>query len=117
MQKIPDHNIASKLNVQLVAIDDQLVARQTISVPRTQTSRSYERKEDWKRGTLLAVGGGGEVYVEECVEGESKGNQRAVKAVKRYKHTFEREIEAAMLFSHSKVSKMVVNSQKIRIHC
>ena len=30
---------------------------------------------------------------------------------------FEREIEAAMLFSHSKVGKMVFNSQKIRIHC
>jgi hypothetical protein len=117
MQTKSDHNITSKLNVELVIIDGQNIARQTISVPRTQTLCSYERREDWKRGARLGKGGGGEVYVEECVDGESKGNQRAVKAVKRYRRNFEREIEAAVLFSHSKVGKMVVCSQERCTHC
>jgi hypothetical protein len=103
MQTESDHNLTSKLKVELLSIDGHDVARQTISMPRTWTSWSYERKEDWKRGARLGKGGGGEVYVEECVEGEAKGERRAVKVVKRIKGNFKREIEAAMLFSHSKV--------------
>lgn len=113
MQTESDHYIASKLEVELVGTGHNQVIRQTISVPRTWTrSWKFERKEDWKRGKLLGEGGGGTVYLEECIEGESKDKQRAVKAVKRAKCDFRREIEAAMIFSHEKVDKAIVCTQK-----
>jgi hypothetical protein len=101
-----DHYITSKLKVELVKIDGHNVAKQTISVPRTWGSWNHERKEDWKRGDRrLGKGGGGSVYLEECIEGECKGGRRAVKVVKKGHCDFKREIEAAMLFSHSKVDR------------
>lgn len=57
------------------------------------------------------------MYVEECVEGEDKGKRRAVKVVKKTKGDFKREIEAAMLFSHSKVNKLVASLRKCCTHC
>jgi len=114
MQTESDH---SKLKVELLAIDGYEIARQTISVPGIWNIRTYERKEDWKRGVCLGEGSGGAVYVEECIEGEAKGEERAVKVVKKMKGNFKREIEAAMLFSRSEVDRLVVCPQERCPHC
>ena len=104
MQTDSDHYIASRLDVELIDHEDGQITRQTTVVPRTFFTRGSERKEDWVRlrDGDLGEGGGGCVFLEQCVEGGST-KKRAVKVVKCLKIDHKKEIEAAMLFSHPKV--------------
>jgi serine/threonine protein kinase len=63
--------------------------------------RVLKRRERWKRISHLGSGGFGTVWLESCVAGRGKGQQRAVKDLQcpRRHIDFSRELEALATFS------------------
>jgi hypothetical protein len=73
---------------------------------RAAGRRSVVRHEYWKRKRHLGSGGFGIVWLELCTKGTQKGEERAVKEIKRTKESldYHRELEAIAKFSHQKVA-------------
>jgi serine/threonine protein kinase len=70
--------------------------------------RRTNREDYWKREQRLGQGGFGQVHLEKCVAGRSKGELRAVKVLHKQHGPapltdFTRELEAIAKFSHEKV--------------
>jgi len=74
-------------------------------VPENTRERRRVRKEErWKRTRRLGRGSFGDVWLEECIQGDTKGEVRAVKKIQKLdRNHYYRELEAIALFSHHKV--------------
>ena len=60
--------------------------------------------EEWRRGRCLGEGGYGQVFLEECISGETAGRVRAVKKLHRARNeNYYHELNALALFSLGKV--------------
>ena len=79
-------------------------------VSRSSTKqRSVRNEEKWKRERKLGQGGSGIVWLERCIEGESKGELRAVKQVQKLEASnYYRALNAIALFSQTMVSLLVL---------
>lgn len=84
----------------------------------TETShnrRRIIRQEAWKWERDLGHGSFGQVWLEQCVSGNSTGQMRAVKMVRKQANSanaidFNRELEAVAKFSHARVSGPIHDS-------
>ena len=101
--EVSDLVYLSRLEVEVVP-DSQIIV-QTVSAGRVGSARRRNREvQKWKREKQLGRGGFGAVYLERCVDGSKKGDVRAVKEIRRDPDVdYTRELEAAALFSHSRV--------------
>ena len=80
--------------------------------------RTAVRKEYWKRRKMIASGGFGSVWLEQCVKGEKGLKIRAVKEIEKDTTQIEmdyRELEAITRFSHPRVSSKAWNSLRLLI--
>jgi hypothetical protein len=74
-------------------------------VPEDTRERRRVRKEErWKRIKRLGSGTFGDVWLEQCIQGNTEGKARAVKKIQKLdRNNYYRELEAIALFSHNKV--------------
>ena len=71
--------------------------------------RKVRKEEKWAPEKKLGQGAFGVVTLERCIEGDRKDDLRAVKRVPKSEHNdYFKELEAVALFSHSKVSGLLV---------
>ncbi|KAF2659785.1 kinase-like protein [Lophiostoma macrostomum CBS 122681] len=79
---------------------------------RVTSQRAVVRHEYWKRKRHLGSGGFGIVWLESCTKGTQKGEERAVKEIKRTRETldYHRELEAIAKFSHRKYARWFAKS-------
>jgi len=103
MPPIPDIVKVSKLDTQF-SLDPEYT-RHIQEVSESISERRKVRKEErWKKERRLGRGSFGDVWLEQCIHGDSKGEVRAVKKVQKVdRNNYHRELEAIALFSHSKV--------------
>lgn len=109
MTPIPDLVQVSKLETQLHSDPEytQHVHYVSGSTPR---QRSVRKEERWKRERRLGRGSFGIVWLERCIQGDSEGKVRAVKEVQKFESSdYYRELEAIALFSHNKVSLLLLS--------
>jgi hypothetical protein len=76
-------------------------------------NRRITRKEYWTLERHLGRGGFGHIQLEKCIVGERKDMMRAVKIINKQSGStrqrpmdFNRELEAIVKFSHSRVSQI-----------
>ena len=101
---IPDLVQVSKLDTQF-NLDPQYTQHVRYVSSSITKQRRIRKEEKWKRERRLGQGGFGVVWLEQCIQGDSKGEVRAVKKVPKLESVnCNRELEAIALFSHSKVS-------------
>ncbi|KAK5702174.1 Serine/threonine-protein kinase H1 [Elasticomyces elasticus] len=96
--------------------DDFQYTRHTYSVARTG-HRAVSKEAVWKRTAKpLGAGGFGEVYREECIEGESAGELRAVKCIlkptseRARKVNYANELQTVARFSQPEYEQHFVKS-------
>jgi serine/threonine protein kinase len=79
--------------------------------PKTDR-RILKRRERWVRGKHLGSGGFGTVWLESCVQGRRKGQQRAVKDLQctRGHIHYSRELEALTIFSRGLCARWFTQS-------
>lgn len=101
---VPDLVQISKLDTQFYTNPDY--TQHTIYVSgRTTKERGTRKEEKWKRERRLGRGAFGVVWLERCIQGDSKGEVRAVKKVPKVENSnCHRELEAINLFTQTKVS-------------
>ena len=101
---IPDLVRVSKLDTQFHSHPKYTQHVKYVSSSTTK-QRRVRKEEKWKRERKLGQGGFGIVWLEQCIQGDSKGKVRAVKKVpKLASGDCNRELEAIALFSHTKVT-------------
>ena len=101
---IPDLVHVSKLDTQFHSDPEYTQHVKYVSSSTTKQRRT-RKEEKWKRERGLGQGGFGIVWLEQCIQGDSKGKVRAVKKIPKLKSdNYTRELEAIALFSHTKVS-------------
>jgi hypothetical protein len=79
-------------------------------VPGNVRERRRVRKEErWKRVRRLGRGTFGDVWLEQCIQGDTEGEVRAVKKIQKLdRNNYYRELEAIALFSHNKVDLSIL---------
>ena len=81
--------------------------RPDVTVIRRKAGQNRWRaavSEEWRRGRCLGEGGYGQVYLEECISGDTVGHVRAVKKLHRARNeNYYHELNALALFSLGKV--------------
>lgn len=106
---IPDLVRVSKLDTQFHSDPEYTEHIQYVS-GTTLRQRRVRKEERWKRETQLGSGAFGIVWLERCIQGDSTGSLRAVKKVQKLESSdYHRELEAIALFSHSKVSILLLS--------
>ena len=99
MNPVSDLVRISKLETQFLS-DPQYI-QHTVHI-----SRTVRKTEKWKRERVLGRGGSGIIWLDRCVQGDSKGEVRAVKKIQKLEDgNYSRELEAIALFSHPKFSQ------------
>ncbi len=94
----------SKLDTQFHTNPDYTQHIKYVSGKTTKERGTY-KEEKWKRERRLGRGGMGVVWLEQCTQGDSKGEVRAVKEIPKFEDSnCHRELEAIALFSHTQVS-------------
>ena len=103
MPTIPDLVRISKLDTQFYANPECVQHIKHIS-GNTPRQRRVRKEEKWIRVKRLGRGNFGTVWLERCIEGDIKKEERAVKVVPKVgSGDYYRELEAIALFSHTKV--------------
>jgi len=107
MPPIPDLVNVSKLDTQF-SINPEYT-QHIREVSENISKRGKVRKEErWKKEKWLGRGSFGDVWLEKCIHGDSKGDVRAIKKVQKLDRiNYYRELEAIALFSHDKVSLQI----------
>ena len=107
MTAVPDLVRISKLATQFCF--DPQYTQHVKYVSRSSTNqRSVRNEERWKRERKLGQGSSGIVWLERCIEGESKGEVRAVKRVLKLEASdYSRDLYAIALFSQAIVSLLL----------
>ena len=99
----------SKLETQFYSDPEYTQHVQYVSGSTTR-QRKVRKEEKWMRERGLGRGSFGIVWLERCIQGDSEGKVRAVKKVEKLKSSnYYRELEAIALFSHSKVSRLLLS--------
>ena len=114
MTPVPDLVQVSKLDTQFHSDPEYIQHVQYVS-GSTPTQRRVRKEERWKRERALGSGGSGIVWLERCIQGDSEGKVRAVKKIQKCSNYY-RELEAIALFSHSKVSLLLLSIQNPLFH-
>lgn len=100
----PDFVQVSKLDTQFHTNPDYIQHVKYVSSSNKKT-RGTRKEERWKRERRLGRGSFGVVWLQQCIQGVSVGEVRAVKELPRFEDSnCHRELEAIALFSHTKVS-------------
>ena len=107
MTPVPDLVRITKLDTQF--FPDQKCTQHVKYVTKSATERRKVGKEEkWTRGERLGRGSFGIVWLERCIQGDMKGEVRAVKKVQKLdSKDYYRELEAIALFSHTNVSQLL----------
>ena len=101
---MPDLVQVSKLDTQF-NLNPQYTQHVKYVSSSTTKQRRARKEEKWKRERKLGQGGFGTIWLEQCIQGDSKGEVRAVKKLLKLESSnCNRELEAIALFSHTKVS-------------
>ncbi|KAK3112368.1 hypothetical protein LTR53_011433 [Teratosphaeriaceae sp. CCFEE 6253] len=109
MPPIPDLVYLSQLDAQYFS-DTQEVSQVTLRATG-QGQRKIREQQSWRREKELGKGGFGVVYLERCVQGNHVHDLRAVKELRKLaSDNYNRELEAAALFSHSRYEESFVKS-------
>ncbi len=101
---LPDLVVDSEFEVE--CFKDYSIQIRLVSNPETGQRRIRER-ERWQRLKELGRGSFGVVWLEECTEGPSTGDVRAVKEIRKGTATasnYSRELEAIAKFSQKRVA-------------
>ena len=107
MTPVPDLVRISKLDTQFY-LDLGHTQHVKYVSGNTTTQRRVRKEEKWKKERRLGRGSFGIVWLERCIEGDSKGEVRAVKKILKLESSdYYRELEAIALFSHAKVSLLL----------
>ena len=105
MRPVPYPIQASRLDTRFHS-DPQYTQHVKLVSNLALNQRRVRKEEKWSREKELGRGNYGNVWLERCIQGDDKGSLRAVKEVKKPESgEYYRELEAAVLFSHVKVSK------------
>lgn len=108
MSSIPDLVRISKLETQFHS-DPEYVQHVKHISGTTPRQRRIRKEEKWTRVKELGRGSFGTVWLERCIQGDRKEEVRAVKKVQKLESSdYYRELEAIALFSHTKVSLLLV---------
>ena len=107
MTPVPDLVRITKLDTQFLS--DQKCTQHVKYVTKSATERRRVGKEEkWRRRERLGQGSSGIVWLELCIQGDMKGEKRAVKKVQKLDSgDYYRELEAIALFSHTNVSLLL----------
>jgi hypothetical protein len=93
----------SKLETQFY-LDQQCTQHAWYVSGDTSEQRKVRQEERWRREKKLESDGGDIVWLEKCIQGNSKKEVRAVKKIKKSgSGDYYRELKAIALFSHSKI--------------
>ena len=108
MQSLPDLVRLSRLNARFSS--DPEYTEHSRDVLASPLERRLIRKEErWKKEKLLGCGSFGDVWLQECIYGDSKGKARAVKQMRKLQNTnYDGELEATAFFSHHEVSMVLL---------
>lgn len=101
---MPDLVLVSKLDTQFNSNPQYTQHIKYVSSSITKQRRA-RKEEKWKRERRLGQGAFGIIWLEQCIQGDSKREVRAVKKVPKFgSGNCHRELEAIALFSHTKAS-------------
>ena len=104
MIHVSDFVQLSKLNVQFFS-NPEYTQHVKYKSESTTKQRKVRKEENWIRERGLGRGSSGIVWLERCIQGDSKSELRAVKKVQKLEAGDNyRELEAIALFSYTKVS-------------
>lgn len=109
---VPDLVRLSKLDTHFHSDPEYILHVEYVAESNTR-QRKVRKEEKWKRERRLGRGGFGTVWSEKCIQGDRKGELRAVKEIPKHEsYDYYRELEAVALFSHTKVilALILVNS-------
>jgi hypothetical protein len=107
MPPIPDLVRISKLETQFCSSPEYTQHVQYVSGGMSERRR-VRKEERWKKERELGRGSFGVVWLEQCIQGDNKGKERAVKKVQKLEcNNYHRELEAIALFSDRKVSILI----------
>lgn len=117
MTSVPDLVRISKLETQFRS--NPKCTQHTKYESRISTNQRYVRKEEkWTKVKRLGRGNFGIVWLEQCIQGDNKGEKRAVKQVQKLDTSdYYRELEAMALFSHSRVGLLLLNYPLLHPSC
>lgn len=106
MPRIPDLVLDSKLETRFAS--DEYTCHFYNESGTTSRQRTVQREEYWKRQKHIGGGSYGSVWLEECIQGRSEVQLRAVKQITKPPTSSRlidcyRELEAIAKFSHPKV--------------
>lgn len=103
MALIPDLVQDSKLDTEFHSDPEYTQHVQYVS-GSTPKQRRLRKEYIWKREKGLGRGGFGIIWLERCIQGDSKGEVRVVKKIQKLESSnYYRELEAIALFSQAKV--------------
>jgi calcium/calmodulin-dependent protein kinase I len=113
MTAIPDLVQISKLETQFSA-DSKSTQHVYYVSGSTPRERRVRKEEIWTKEKALGHGNFGIVWSERCIRGDMKGKVRAVKKIQKLESChYYRELEAIALFSHQKVSLLMIPHVKL----
>lgn len=108
MTHVPDLVQVSKLDTDFYSDPEYTQHVRYVSGSNTK-QRSIRKEEKWKRERKLGRGSFGVVWLERCIQGDDKGEVRAVKEIQKPESSdYYRELEAVALFSHTKVIQLLL---------
>ena len=102
MAQIPDLVQDSMLDTDFHPDLEQTRHVQYVCTPK---QRKLRKEQIWKREKGLGRGGFGIIWLERCIQGDCKGEVRAVKMIRKLQNSnYYRELEAIAIFSRTKVA-------------
>ena len=103
MTAIPDIVQDSKLEAAFY-LDPEHTQHTHYVSGNISNQRRLRKEQRWKKEKELGRGGFGIIWLERCIQGDSKGEVRAVKKIQKLESSYYyRELEAIALFSQTKV--------------
>lgn len=111
MPTIPDWVLDSKLETHFPP-GSKYETVHTYYEQESLSQRPIKKSEHWQREKKIGGGGFGEVWLERCTKGNSRGHDvRAIKQMEvRRQVDYGRELEAIAKFSHTKYERCFVKS-------
>lgn len=103
MSRVPDWVLDSKLETHFLPGNKHETVH-TYYEQESLSQRPIKKSEHWEREKKIGDGGFGEVWLERCIKGKSRGHVvRATKQMEvRRQIDYGRELEAIAKFSHPK---------------
>lgn len=110
MTSVPDLVRISRLETQFYS-NPECIQHVKYESTISTNQRSVRKEEKWIKERRLGRGNFGIVWLEQCIQGDTKGEKRAVKQVQKLQASdYYRELEAIALFSHTRVGLLLLNT-------